>query len=551
MLQVNCLGVLPNTRKTAFREMALQFARSAALTQAPDLEPFPGRIVELPAARASALVAVILDAANSPGWATDPGFTWTPVFTQAEALRALKGVGYVSAAPLTAVPTPSSPTTPTDVPGGQNGPIQRVPQPVFDAGSNVALPDRGRLPGQIVLPVIVPPSPIPPPLPDLPPVRSGGTDKTFLWIAGIVALYFLTQPGKTLHRSGRRKKKASFSGDLSGATANCAIWGEVEGKSGGLVWRCLGYGNTCKGSSCSPPVFKFQTRKCVKTKKVATKSPRFKLKTVKRCEKYSRVCAGGTCLSEPMPKGQSSPGHGVNVKRMVSDMSRQMADDRNVLEQTAGKAFGREIMDRGGIRAYRGRSISGKRVKGGEEFAAVPIFMRRKDGLPLDEMASEMGFDDDTAFLEAVKAEYPREKGEKKQTWTAADFVVDAEAQVWDAIDAGLVHGLGQDLFPGLKRELVFTTEDRATSDDPLDIFLQRRGWDIPRVRILQASIAEKAVPDMFTGKIAPLTASEVEIQRDIQAYFDAAAPPAKRAKKTKADPFWIVDPVQQSLFGS
>ena len=96
--------------------------------------------------------------------------------------------------------------------------------------------------------------------------------------------------------------------------------------------------------------------------------------------------------------------------------------------------------------------------------------MRRKDGLPLDEMASEMGFDDDTAFLEAVKSEYPRVKGKKKRSWTAGDFMELAEDQVWAAMDAGMVSGLrrsgvtplGQDLFPGLKREAALKTDGKA-----------------------------------------------------------------------------------------
>lgn len=162
----------------------------------------------------------------------------------------------------------------------------------------------------------MPPSPSFPFPPDPSPLPGGGIDKTFWWIAGILALYFLTRTEKNPHRSARRKRKGPVSGDLSGlegATANCAVWQEVEGKTGGLVWRCLGYGNTCNGKSCQQPAFKFQTRTCVKTKKVATKSPRFKLKTVDRCAKYDRVCPGGSCVSETMPKPEASPGHGVNM----------------------------------------------------------------------------------------------------------------------------------------------------------------------------------------------------------------------------------------------
>jgi len=58
--------------------------------------------------------------------------------------------------------------------------------------------------------------------------------------------------------------------------------------------------------------------------------------------------------------------------------------------------------------------------------------------------------------------------------------------------------------------------QDTATSDDPLEIHLQRRGWNLKRVRQLQESISAKLTVDMFTNETKPLSAAEKELQRDI-----------------------------------
>ncbi len=500
-----------------------------------------------------------------------------------DAAQALIGRGYKSgtlpvarhAANITMEPEatePPRPPVPTTYRDAAAIIAAQLPTETFEAKLNVPFtPPREKLaPDTLTLPALIPPSPKFTELPTLPMAQK--SNKIFYWIAGALALYVLGKAESTPIRSSARKSRKrpapglSSLGGLSGKTANCVSWQEVESKkTGGLLWRCLLQAPACNGKDCKSSPAKGsggKLRTCAKTKKVPTSDPRVKKKTVTRCARYVSACLTGSCVPEPFEKPAPSPGHQVNVKRMTADLARQMAEDRNIDEETGGKAFGREIMERGGIRAYKGRSRSGKRVKGGEEFAAVPIFMRKKNGLPLDEMASEMGFDGDTELLEAIKKEYPAGRT-KKRVWTAADFRVQAEAEVWNAIEAGMVGGLGADLFapkekelfPGLTRELVLEQTDIATSDDQLEIFMQRKGWDINRVRALQDSIAEKLTPDMFTGKTKALSAGEIELQRDVQEFLDAASKkkPAKKSKKAakpKRDPFWIDQPSQPALFG-
>lgn len=68
-------------------------------------------------------------------------------------------------------------------------------------------------------------------------------------------------------------------------------------------------------------------------------------------------------------------------------------------------------------------------------------------------------------------------------------------------------------LFPLPQPELKLEVEDAATSDDPLEIFLQRRGWDLSGVKELQMSIATKLTISFITGGIEELSGAEVELQ--------------------------------------
>ncbi len=523
----------------------LQDAITQILT-ASRIAPFPDGVWKISQTAFNALVSTIVIRANEmlPK-------TGVAKYQIEHAAAALSQRGYQAGSIPRPAPPPEEPrpvlaptitTTVIPIPAPIPAPIRTSRLPTYLTADGSTPPPTyapAREPGSAQLPIydgVVPPSPAFPALPVPHVPIQGGGGNAWLWIGGIAALLFLSGT-ETPRRSRRKKSAGNFSsrGGLSGETANCLLWQEViEERTGALVWRCLQYASSCDAKPGKPGSFKFQKRTCVKSKRVKSRSGKFKSATLERCDKYARVEPKTNCLPEPFAKGDPSPGHGVNIKQITKGIAKQMAEERNDTEEIAGKAFGREIIDRGGIRPYKGRSRSGKRVKGGEEYAVLPLFMRRKDGLPLDEMAAEMGFEDDRALLEAIRSEYGREKGKKKRIWSAKDFMHDAEDQVWTAIDAAAVSGLGQDLFPGLKRELTLKTEDAATSDDPLEIFLQRKGWDTKRVNELQANIAEKAVPDMFTSKKTPLDASEKELQRHIQEFFDLSKP-AKKAKKKKS----------------
>ena len=73
-------------------------------------------------------------------------------------------------------------------------------------------------------------------------------------------------------------------------------------------------------------------------------------------------------------------------------------------------------------------------------------------------------------------------------------------------------------LFPSLKRELQpFEAEDVATSDDPVEACLQRRGWKLARVEELKESIAEKQSLDLFSQEEKELTGGEAGLLEAIE----------------------------------
>lgn len=407
---------------------------------------------------------------------------------------------------------------------GRTAPALPVVRPEAFPPTFFPPPLASREPGPVTLPVVVPRSAV---FPEIPMPTPQKKTSIFLWIAGALALYVLGKAdGRPHGQSVRSRRKKPVSGisslaGMGGATANCGLWQEVESqRTGGLVWRCLKYARACRpGFRCEsqiklPPKKKKQTRVCVESKQVKPTSAWFKVATISRCARFLRVCpeAADVCLNEPFEKPPPSPGHGVHVKSMIRSLAKHLAAERNELEETEGKAFGREILDRGGIRSYRkGREK--------EEYREIPIFMRRNTGLPMDEMASEMGYETDRELMADIKREYPGIRKTKRR-YTADDFMLEAEGRIWGHLDPTLVGGLGQELFPGLRRELVLEPQDVATSDDPLEIHLQRKGWKLKRVSELQASMAEKAVPDFFTGKTRPLTQAEAELQDHIQEFF-------------------------------
>ena len=68
--------------------------------------------------------------------------------------------------------------------------------------------------------------------------------------------------------------------------------------------------------------------------------------------------------------------------------------------------------------------------------------------------------------------------------------------------------------------DLVLEVQDLATAEDPLEIYLQRRGWNLTQVKELQESISAKMTIDMFSQETEPLSALELMLQADITAFL-------------------------------
>jgi len=69
-------------------------------------------------------------------------------------------------------------------------------------------------------------------------------------------------------------------------------------------------------------------------------------------------------------------------ERDVRDAAQWMAEEHNMLQQEAGPWLAREIASRGGIAPYRRGYLK-------EEYKEIPLHLKNKRGLKLDEMASE------------------------------------------------------------------------------------------------------------------------------------------------------------------
>lgn len=205
---------------------------------------------------------------------------------------------------------------------------------------------------------------------------------------------------------------------LSGKVLNCAIW--VPNDYG--RWKCGQYARACKGDNCAPlpdPKKKL-VKLCIMTKRVF--SP-FLNKDVTRCKTYAPACTGQSCMDFTMPYPTGASERTKPSPSEIRSTAAWMADEYNEEVFNKEPYFARQILDRGGIRPPRGAGAEK------EEYRAIPIFMRDKTGLPLDEMAAEMQYEDSNALRRAIQKAYPiKAKGEwkTKRRKSASDFVDDA-----------------------------------------------------------------------------------------------------------------------------
>ena len=216
---------------------------------------------------------------------------------------------------------------------------------------------------------------------------------------------------------------------LRGRTANCGIW-IPNGRTG---WKCGKYAPVCEPPKCKDapiPGIK-QLRVCSETQRVFSA---FYAKMVTRCKKYDAACQTGTCLPErmPYPTEEAEP---IPDPTEVKSIAEWMADRAN--EEAAAQIpfLAREILSRGGIRAMRKGHLK-------EEYSTIPLFLKRKTGMPMDEMASEMGYDYETDLIIAIQKAYPpRTKGEwkkppKKAQWS--EYQEDAYDYIQEKMEEGV-----------------------------------------------------------------------------------------------------------------
>ena len=188
-------------------------------------------------------------------------------------------------------------------------------------------------------------------------------------------------------------------GDLAGATANCAIW--VPRYDGS--WACGMYAPSCEGQkSCLTDGGKGRLRACVKMKQVFSRAY---MKEVLRCARYKAICTGSACMNETMPRPRkiAPPEDRPDPpESVIKSLAKSLAKDFNRTQKELGPILAREISRRGKIAPYRGKYLA-------EEYAEIPLHLKKRSGLPLDEMASEMGMDE-AELMERIHQAYPKGK---------------------------------------------------------------------------------------------------------------------------------------------
>ena len=71
-----------------------------------------------------------------------------------------------------------------------------------------------------------------------------------------------------------------------------------------------------------------------------------------------------------------------------------------------------------------------------------------------------------------------------------------------------------------IRRELTLESQAVSTSDDPLEAYLECRGWPLERIRALRYSIVTKLQPRLFESD-EELSSVEVQLQEHIQEWLD------------------------------
>jgi len=213
------------------------------------------------------------------------------------------------------------------------------------------------------------------------------------WLVWLSAGLILYELGKRLEAEPGEAE--TLESDLEGDVMTCAAWQTVDTPQGPII-RCMYFEPACKGDQCLTDPVPYPPSVLEILEK---REPRRKTRK-RRAEEEKEF------------------------DREVKNVARMMAEAENEAVEM-GKQFYKEILDRGGIKAYR------KGVEA-EEYRDIPKYIHRKAGLPPDEMASEMGYRDEKEFVEAIEAEkYRRSLLPKGRSyWKIGDFLTQAEEYV-------------------------------------------------------------------------------------------------------------------------
>lgn len=222
---------------------------------------------------------------------------------------------------------------------------------------------------------------------------------------------------------------------LSGKVMNCAIW--IPDDYGG--YKCGMYAKICNPKKCAPapdPKSK-QAKVCIKTKKVFSL---FHDKEVTRCKTYAPACGGRACMDFTMPYPTEPSEKTLPSPKEIRSIAEWMAQERNADLFDREPYLAREILERGGIKPPRTPSGLEPPERQVEEYTMIPLFLRNKQGLPCDEMASEMGYEYCNDLRRDILKAYPaKEKGawKKKRRVEASEFIDAAYSFIEDRMAEG------------------------------------------------------------------------------------------------------------------
>ena len=184
--------------------------------------------------------------------------------------------------------------------------------------------------------------------------------------------------------------------------------------------RCSTYTTACEPADQCVEGPRGQIKKCIRMKKVPSL---FYMKDVRRCAEYRPVCEA-FCITSPAPREirAEAPEEAIRAEPRPGDVrgvAKWMAEAFNKTQAEVGPYLAREILKRGGIappRKFKQYALPGTRIIH-EEYLAIPLHLRNRRGLPIDEMAAEMGMDE-KELTAAIRREYGVEKTVRHKHWT-------------------------------------------------------------------------------------------------------------------------------------